>query len=158
MVVANQRLVVMVVVSGCEREEEIVGVVVVNWFGYFDFIKIWGCAGFANDILSLFKLGWELCLLSLVWLRDWTGFVCYLAWLRNLIPKMGLFVVGLFCSRFVSCSCVWFSKFVWIYWVCVLVCSWLSGTQVWINVFLVFFFLFFLLLSWKFNFLNYILA
>ena len=44
MVVTNQRLVVIVVVSGCEREEEIVGVVVVDRFGYFEFVKIWGCA------------------------------------------------------------------------------------------------------------------
>ena len=45
-----------------------------NWLvlvvGYFEFVKIWGCAGFTNDILSLFKFGWELCLLLLVWLRD----------------------------------------------------------------------------------------
>ena len=55
---------------GCEREEEIMGVVVVDRFGYFEFVKIWGCARFTNDILSLFKFGWELCLLLLVWLRD----------------------------------------------------------------------------------------
>ena len=55
---------------GCEREEEIVGVVVVDRFGYFEFDKIWGCVGFTNDISSLFKFGWELCLLLLVWLRD----------------------------------------------------------------------------------------
>ena len=46
---------VMEVVSGCEREEEIMGVVVMNQFGYFEFVKIWGCVGFTNDILSLFK-------------------------------------------------------------------------------------------------------
>ena len=40
MVVANQRLVITVVVSDCEREEEIVGVVVVNCFRYFEFVKI----------------------------------------------------------------------------------------------------------------------
>ena len=39
-VVANQRLVVIVVVSGCEREEEIMRVVVVNCFRYFEFVKI----------------------------------------------------------------------------------------------------------------------
>ena len=33
------------------------GVVVVNQFGYFEFVIIWGCAGFTNDILSLFKFG-----------------------------------------------------------------------------------------------------